>query len=109
MDKYLLQNCYVWGIYAKNQRRCDKSGGGAHCWLRAASIARASWSGHEVPRPRQSVHRNISATSVAGRLTASRLTPAVLPGHPPSNFTDVRIPFSSISKSMAFEQTPLVV
>lgn len=70
-----------------------------------SSMARASWSGHDVPLPPQSVPRRRFTTSSAFMPTTRADMPFVLPLQPPVNFTSFITP-SSIVISIWREQTP---
>ncbi len=69
------------------------------------SSARASWSGHEVPRPRQSMPLSRATASSARMPSTSAAMPCVLPWQPPANST-LRITSPSSSISICFEQVP---
>lgn len=73
----------------------------------ACSNALESWSGHDVPRPLQSMPRNNSMALVASIPFTNAAIPCVLPLQPPINWTLTIMP-SSISVRMACEQVPRV-
>lgn len=74
----------------------------------ACCMARASWSGQEVPLPPQSIPWRRAITSSARIPSTSLATPWVLPPQPPKNLTLWTIP-SSISKSIIALHVPVVM
>lgn len=74
----------------------------------ACRRARASWSGHEVPRPRQSIPSRRAMVSSTFMPRTSAATPCVLPSQPPVKRT-LRMMSLSSSMSICREQVPTQV
>lgn len=73
----------------------------------ASSRAFESWSGQDVPLPRQSMPFNLSTASFASIPLTSIQMPWVLPEQPPTNSQLVILPLSSSSRLICLEQTPV--
>ena len=79
----------------------------SYFWI-ACSSAFASWSGHDVPRPLQSMPFMREMASFTSMPSTSLATPCVFPLHPPTNCTLCTLP-SSTSNRIFLEQVPFVV
>lgn len=69
----------------------------SYFWI-ACSSAFASWSGHDVPRPLQSMPFMREMASFTSMPSTSLATPCVFPLHPPTNCTLCTLPSSTSNR-----------
>lgn len=82
---------------------------GNHFSLRTSKMAVASWSGQLVGLLPQRIPFNLFAASAAFIPSQRLAMPCVFPEHPPRKRRFLIFPSLSMSKSISFEQVPVVV